>query len=238
MATTPACTWCAGDVADLDQLVERDAGQRHRHPSGVQSRHRPSRDRAVHRLRRRDGPHPSRRRGDAPVGCTRILYASGSGVYGDLGEVEADEDHGPLLPISTYGASKLAGEALISSYCQHVRPDRLRVPFRQRGRPPADARRGVRLRAPPAEGPEPPPDPRRRRQSKSYVHVTDVIEAVLLAARSAVDPLSVYNVATGRLHHGARDRRDGRRPRSDWTRPGRSSSSPGATAGGKATSLS
>ncbi len=29
-------------------------------------------------------------------GCGRILYASGSGVYGDLGEVEAGEDHGPL----------------------------------------------------------------------------------------------------------------------------------------------
>ena len=47
----------------------------------------------------------------------RILYASGSGVYGDLGELEPDEDHGPLVPVSTYGASKLAGEALISSYC-------------------------------------------------------------------------------------------------------------------------
>src|SRR5207244_1352732 len=46
-----------------------------------------------------------------------ILYASGSGVYGDLGETEIDEDFGPLIPISTYGASKLAGEALISSYC-------------------------------------------------------------------------------------------------------------------------
>ena len=47
----------------------------------------------------------------------RILYASGSGVYGDLGLYEADEDFGPLVPISTYGASKLAGEALIASYC-------------------------------------------------------------------------------------------------------------------------
>ena len=48
---------------------------------------------------------------------SRILYASGSGVYGDIGEIEADEDRGPLIPISTYGASKLAGEALISAYC-------------------------------------------------------------------------------------------------------------------------
>ena len=51
------------------------------------------------------------------TGTRRILYASGSGVYGDLGEREAQEDHGPLLPISTYGASKLAGEAQIAAYC-------------------------------------------------------------------------------------------------------------------------
>jgi nucleoside-diphosphate-sugar epimerase len=48
------------------------------------------------------------------TGARRILYASGSGVYGDLGVHEVHEDHGPLLPISTYGASKLAGEALIA----------------------------------------------------------------------------------------------------------------------------
>lgn len=47
----------------------------------------------------------------------RILYASGSGVYGDLGEHVVMENHGPLVPISTYGASKLAGEGLISAYC-------------------------------------------------------------------------------------------------------------------------
>src|SRR4029453_567313 len=46
----------------------------------------------------------------------RILYASGSGVYGELGTREAAEDHGPLVPVSTYGASKLAGESLIASY--------------------------------------------------------------------------------------------------------------------------
>src|SRR5439155_3795602 len=46
-----------------------------------------------------------------------ILYASGSGVYGDLGDLEIGESHGPLVPVSTYGASKLAGEALVSAYC-------------------------------------------------------------------------------------------------------------------------
>src|SRR5258708_9924284 len=47
----------------------------------------------------------------------RILYASGSGVYGDLGMVEAGENYGPLVPISTYGASKLAGRKLVRSFC-------------------------------------------------------------------------------------------------------------------------
>jgi len=50
-------------------------------------------------------------------GAKTILYASGSGVYGDLGEAEASERDAIGLPISTYGASKLAGESLISAYC-------------------------------------------------------------------------------------------------------------------------
>ncbi len=48
-------------------------------------------------------------------GGGRILYASGSGIYGDLGEAEADEETGPMQPISTYGASKLASEAMIAA---------------------------------------------------------------------------------------------------------------------------
>jgi len=46
----------------------------------------------------------------------RILYSSGSGVYGDVGAVATSEDYGPLLPISMYGASKLACEAMISAF--------------------------------------------------------------------------------------------------------------------------
>ena len=49
-------------------------------------------------------------------GVELVLYASSTTVYGDLGGDEAHEDHGPMLPISTMGASKLAGEALLCSY--------------------------------------------------------------------------------------------------------------------------
>ena len=50
-------------------------------------------------------------------GIKKIIYASGSGVYGETGLLKVHEDYGPLLPISTYGASKLSCEALICSYC-------------------------------------------------------------------------------------------------------------------------
>ncbi len=46
-----------------------------------------------------------------------IVYASSSTVFGDMGTKKIAEEDGPLLPISLYGASKLAAEALISAFC-------------------------------------------------------------------------------------------------------------------------
>jgi UDP-glucose 4-epimerase len=127
----------------------------------------------------------------------RILYASGSGVYGDLGVVAAKEDRGPLMPISTYGASKLAGESLISAYCHMF--GLTGCAFRFGNVVGARQTHGVgldflsrlkhdstRLRIL-GDG----------RQSKSYVHVTDIIAAVLLASEKQVNGFDVYNVATG-----------------------------------------
>lgn len=47
-----------------------------------------------------------------------LIYTSGSGVYGERDKNIFNENTEPKNPISTYGASKLACEALISSYCQ------------------------------------------------------------------------------------------------------------------------
>lgn len=46
----------------------------------------------------------------------RLIYASGSGIYGDVGDSLCNENFSPLIPISTYGASKLSCEAMIASY--------------------------------------------------------------------------------------------------------------------------
>lgn len=127
----------------------------------------------------------------------RILYASGSGVYGDLGDFEAAEDHGPLTPVSTYGASKLAGETLISAYCYMF--DLTGCVFRFGNVVGPRQTHGVgfdfirRLQS----------DPARLQilgdgtQSKSYVHVCDVVTAVLMAHSKTTASFAVYNVATG-----------------------------------------
>jgi UDP-glucose 4-epimerase len=129
-------------------------------------------------------------------GARQILYASGSGVYGDLGEYEVAEDYGPLVPVSTYGASKLAGEALIASYCAMFGLSA--VVFRFGNVVGARQTHGVgfdfvrqllsdrsQLRILGNGG-----------QSKSYIAVSDVVEAVLLAA-DKVSRYAAFNVATG-----------------------------------------
>jgi UDP-glucose 4-epimerase len=131
-------------------------------------------------------------------GVPCIAYASGSGVYGDIGEAEAVEDPLSLKPESTYAASKLAGESLISAYA-HMFDFKGRV-FRFGNVVGRRQTHGVgfdfvrRLRE----------DPTRLTvlgdgsQSKSYVLATDVVRAVLLAVDEGGDePFASYNVATG-----------------------------------------
>ena len=137
------------------------------------------------------------------AGVRRILYASGSGVYGDLGTVEAHEDHGPLLPQSTYGASKLAGEGLIGSYAYMFGLSGCAFRFGNVVGPrqthgvgfdfarrllDAQARGDARIVLPIlGDG----------KQSKSYVHVTDIVRAVVTAHERTAKDFEAYNVATG-----------------------------------------
>lgn len=46
----------------------------------------------------------------------KIAFASSSVVYGEDAPLPTPENHGPCMPISLYGASKQAGEGLISSW--------------------------------------------------------------------------------------------------------------------------
>ncbi len=47
----------------------------------------------------------------------RIVFASSGTVYGNTGDLIVPENYGPCLPISLYGAGKLASEGLVSAFC-------------------------------------------------------------------------------------------------------------------------
>ncbi len=53
------------------------------------------------------------------VGVSKLAVASSSAVYGEAPR-PTPEDHAPLEPISMYGASKLAGEGLVSRYAHSL----------------------------------------------------------------------------------------------------------------------
>ena len=131
------------------------------------------------------------------TGAKRIFYTSGSGVYGENASVAFAESHGPCIPISTYGASKLACEALIASYCHMFGITGRAFRFanvvgpRQTHGVGYDFVRRLRI------------NPTRLRilgdgtQSKSYIHVDDILNAVFAAGQTAGGPYDVFNVATG-----------------------------------------
>lgn len=135
-------------------------------------------------------------------GVKRIIYFSGSGVYGDRDDM-IFEDSGDMHPVSPYGASKLASEALISAYC-HMFGIIARV-FRFANIVGARQTHGVGrdfLRKLNADGSrlEILGD---GKQSKSYIHIDDVLNAVFLVNDRCIsdgveNPTSfvVYNVAT------------------------------------------
>lgn len=130
------------------------------------------------------------------TGTRRIFYTSGSGVYGEDPDVAFKETYGPCLPISTYGASKLACEGLISAYCHMF--DCFGRAFRFANVVGPRQTHGVgydfvrRLKD----------DPSRLRilgdgsQSKSYIHVEDVLEAISTPRVVSDRRFDIYNVAT------------------------------------------
>ena len=124
-------------------------------------------------------------------GVSTIIYASGSGVYGDGGDTVMNEEYSPMQPISTYGASKLAGEALISAYSHMF--DINAIVFRFANVVGPCATHGVifdlirKLRS----------DPTKLEilgsgnQAKSYIYVDDILDAIY-----GYKDIIIYNMQT------------------------------------------
>ncbi len=133
-----------------------------------------------------------RRDENSPV----LAFTSTSTVYGDALKMPTPEDYAPLEPISIYGASKLACEALISAYA-HTYGFKA-VIFRLANIVGPRSQHGVvydfiqKLRRNPRElevlgdG----------TQVKSYLHVSDCVEAMLLGVERSSRQVEIFNVGS------------------------------------------
>ncbi|QLH74469.1 MAG: NAD-dependent epimerase/dehydratase family protein [Methanomassiliicoccales archaeon] len=130
-------------------------------------------------------------------GVKGICFPSTSTVYGEPTVIPTPEDYGPLLPISIYGASKLACEALISSYAHTF--DMEGVIYRFANVVGPRSTHNVlhdfirKLREDPSRleilGAEPG-------TNKSYVHVSDCVEGMVIGAERASEQVAVYNIGS------------------------------------------
>jgi len=128
------------------------------------------------------------------AGIKRLFFASTSAIYGDLGTTVLTEEVGPLFPISNYGAMKLASEAFISAAVEsHLEQALL---FRFPNVIGVPATHGVLLDF----ARKLKKDPSRLEvlgngtQQKGYLHVTDLIGAMLHLRDTVTDKLSVHNI--------------------------------------------
>lgn len=130
-------------------------------------------------------------------GLKDIVFPSTSTVYGETDVIPTPEDYGPLLPISVYGASKLACEALIASYCHSFQQNAVLYRFANVVGPRSthnvlhDFIRKLREDPTSLEilGAEPG-------TSKSYVHVSDCVSGMIAGAEAANHQVEVFNIGS------------------------------------------
>lgn len=133
------------------------------------------------------------------LGVPRLVFTSSGTVYGDAGTRALSEDYGPCRPTSLYGAGKLAAEAFISAFAAsfglQATVCRLGNVIGPRATHGALVDFVGKLARDPAcleilgDG----------NQAKPYLHVREVVDALIFVALKVTQPFSVYNVAP----HGA-----------------------------------
>ncbi len=129
-------------------------------------------------------------------GVKKIVFASTSTVYGDAKVVPTPEDYGPLEPISVYGASKLASEALVTAYAHCYGLDALILRFANVVGPRSEHGVIFDFAGKLQENPRELEILGDGTQTKSYLYVDDCVSAVLVAFESLGKGVEVLNVGS------------------------------------------
>lgn len=123
-----------------------------------------------------------------------IVFPSSCTVYGEADVTPIPENYGPMIPVSLYGASKLASEGLITAYCSMF--DMSAWVFRFANIVGRRSTHGVifdfikKLKNNRDEleilgdG----------KQTKSYLHIDDCLDAMLFAVEKTNDKVNIFNL--------------------------------------------
>lgn len=129
-------------------------------------------------------------------GAKKIVFTSSSTVYGEADIIPTPENYAPLIPISLYGASKLAAESLICAYCHTFGMSSVLYRFANVVGP--KSTHGVtydfikKLKKDKSkleilgDG----------TQKKSYLYVSDCIDAMLFGMKKSKDMVEVFNIGS------------------------------------------
>jgi len=126
----------------------------------------------------------------------KFMFASSSSVYGNAKVLPTSENYSPLLPISHYGASKLACEALISSFCHNYDIDGVIIrPANVIG---ARGRHGLiwdlihKLKNDQTKleilG--------NGKQAKSFIHISDAIDGIFHIINNTKGKIEIFNIGS------------------------------------------
>lgn len=125
----------------------------------------------------------------------RIAFASSSAIYGDHGlGVKLDEDSGPFFPISNYGAMKLASEAAISAALESFLEQAWIFRFPNVVGSPATHGVIVDFIRKLKQTPEVLQVLGNGSQQKVYLHVSELISAMLFIKENSTAKLNYFNI--------------------------------------------
>lgn len=128
-----------------------------------------------------------------------LVFTSTSTVYGDASQVPTPEDYGPCVPISTYGGSKLASEALITSYMHTFNNNGLILRLANVVGPRSNHGVIYDFITKILRNPEELEILGDGRQEKSYLYITDLISALMHLTERSVEGrgnTAIYNVGS------------------------------------------